>query len=86
MAGRWHAQAQAPAGHHPRERHHVLEALVVGGVEEDLGLQLAPRVPVVHDLPAARLVPAPVQRGADVVHRDLHSTGGVSALNAGAFW
>ena len=49
----------------------MLEALVVGGVEEDLGLELAPGVPVVHDLPAARLVPAPVQRRADVVHRHL---------------
>jgi hypothetical protein len=39
--------------------HHVLEALVVRGVKEDLRLQLPPGVPVVHDLPAAPLVPAP---------------------------
>jgi hypothetical protein len=42
--------------------HHVLEALVVGGVEEDLGLQLSPRVPVVHHLPTAALVATPALR------------------------
>ena len=30
--------------------HHVLQALVVGGVQEDLGLQLAACVAVVHHL------------------------------------
>ena len=53
------------------DAHHVLEALVVGGVEEDLGLQAAPGVAVVHGLPAARLIAAVVQRRADVVHRHL---------------
>ena len=41
--------------------HHVLEALVVGRSQEDLRLQLPPRVPVVHHLPPAALVPAPAQ-------------------------
>ena len=50
--------------------HHVLKALIVGGVEEDLCLHLAPCVPVVHDFPAARLVAAAVELRGDVVNRD----------------
>jgi hypothetical protein len=57
--------AGPPPTHPPRVYfvvHHVLEALVVGGVEEDLGLQLSPRVPVVHHLPTAALVATPALR------------------------
>jgi len=39
--------------------HHVLQPLVVRRAEEDLRLQLPPRVPIVHGLPPATLVPAP---------------------------
>ena len=46
----------------------MLESLVVGGVEEDLRLQAAPCVAIVHDLPATGLVPASVQCAADIVH------------------
>ena len=42
--------------------HHVLQALVVGGPQEDLRLQLPPRVAVVHHHPAAALVAAPAPR------------------------
>lgn len=58
----------------------MLEALVVGGVEEDLGLQAAPRVAIVHGLPPARLVPALVQRRTDVVHRHLRERRRISLL------
>ena len=39
--------------------HHVLQALVVRRAKEDLRLQLPPRVPIIHSLPTATLVPAP---------------------------
>ena len=58
----------------------MLEALVVGGIQEDLGLQAAPSVAIVHDLPAARLVAAAVQRCADIVHRHIRKWCSVTLL------
>ena len=58
----------------------MLEALVVGGVEEDLGLQAAAGVAVVHGLPAAGLVPALVQRRTDIIHRHLRKWRCISLL------
>lgn len=40
--------------------HHVLQSLVVGGIQKDLGFQLTSGVTVVHHLPAPTLVPHPV--------------------------
>mmetsp|Transcript_20952 Transcript_20952/g.45839 ORF Transcript_20952/g.45839 Transcript_20952/m.45839 type:complete len:286 (+) Transcript_20952:905-1762(+) len=62
------------------EVHHVLEALVVGGVEEDLSLKLAACVPVVHDLPASALVAQLVQRLRDVLHCHVREGGGVTLI------
>jgi len=42
--------------------HHMLQPLVVRWAQEDLRLQLPPRVPVIHSLPTAALVPAPAAR------------------------
>lgn len=39
---------------------HVLQALVVGGIQEDLGFELTTGMTVVHHLPATTLVPNPV--------------------------
>lgn len=36
--------------------HHMLEALVVGGAQEDLRLQFAPCVTIIHDLVTTQLV------------------------------
>ena len=41
--------------------HHVLEALVVGRVQEDLSLQLAPGVPIVHHLQSGIKLPSTSQ-------------------------
>lgn len=41
---------------------HVLQALVVGGIQEDLGFELSTGVTVVHHLPAPTLIPHPVQQ------------------------
>ena len=59
---------------------HVLQALVVGRVEEDERLELAPRVAVVHHLPAAALVPAIVQGPRDIIDGDAGERRGVSLL------
>lgn len=40
--------------------HHVLQALVVGGVQEDLGFELTTGMTVVHHLPTPTLIPNPV--------------------------
>lgn len=40
--------------------HHMLQALVVGRVQENLRLQLPPSVPVVHSLPPLALIPRTV--------------------------
>mmetsp|Transcript_37572 Transcript_37572/g.94847 ORF Transcript_37572/g.94847 Transcript_37572/m.94847 type:complete len:646 (-) Transcript_37572:1836-3773(-) len=60
------------------EVHHVLQALVVGGVQEDLSLQLAARVSVVHDLPPSVLVPHVVKVLGDLLHRDVREGRGVT--------
>jgi len=51
--------------------HHVLEALVEGGAEEDLGFELASGVAVVQHLPAALLVAAEVEGLGDVLYGDV---------------
>lgn len=50
--------------------HHMLEALVVGGTQEDLRLQLAPRVTIVHDLVSSQLVTVVIQQRRDFLHVD----------------
>lgn len=52
--------------------HHVLETLIIGGVEKDLRLQLPPSVSIVHHLPATALVPAPAAQA----HKREGGTGG----------
>lgn len=61
--------------------HHVAQTLVVCRPKEDLGAQLPPRVPVVHDLETARLVPMLPQEVRDAVDRDLGEGCGI-ALHA----
>mmetsp|Transcript_10450 Transcript_10450/g.26294 ORF Transcript_10450/g.26294 Transcript_10450/m.26294 type:complete len:461 (-) Transcript_10450:2197-3579(-) len=60
--------------------HHVLQALVVGWSNENLGLQLAARVPVVQHLVPAQLVAAFVQRVGDGLHRDVREGGGIALV------
>ena len=50
--------------------HHVLEALVVGGAQEDLRLQFASRVTIVHDLVSSQLVAVVVQQRRNFLHVD----------------
>mmetsp|Transcript_44711 Transcript_44711/g.100949 ORF Transcript_44711/g.100949 Transcript_44711/m.100949 type:complete len:261 (+) Transcript_44711:908-1690(+) len=58
----------------------MLEPLVVGGPEENLGLEGQPRVATQHLLVAVALVAEAVKLGRDVVHRDRHEGSRVAVL------
>ena len=48
--------------------HHVFQSLVVGGTQEYLGIDLPPRVTIVHHLIASQLVPVLLEKGRDFLH------------------
>lgn len=58
--------------------HHVLEALVIGRPDEDLRLELAPRVAVVHHLVAPALISASMQQRRDGLHGGVRERRGIA--------
>lgn len=48
--------------------HHVLQALIVRGAQEDLRVNFPPCMPIVHDLVPSQVVPILLQEGGDLLH------------------